>query len=359
MAGESVIQEAIRKLVERQDLTYEEARGSMKEIMSGEATSTQTAAFLTALRMKGETIEEISAFASVMREFCHKIRPKVNERLVDTCGTGGDKIKTFNISTTAAFVVAGTGITVAKHGNRSVTSKSGSADALEKLGLNLSVKPETVEKAIENVGIGFMFAQVFHPAMKNAAGPRREIGIRTVFNILGPLANPAYADAQVIGVYNAALVEKIAMVLKILGLEEAMVVHGLDGLDEISTIGKTLISWLKDGEVKTLEVKPEDLGVRKATPDEIVGTSPEESAELTFKILCGHLKDGDPKRDIVLVNAAAGIIVGGRADSFDYAMELARESIESGAAYKKLKNLIRFYDGSNLFRLEELEARYG
>ena len=354
-----MIREAIQKLVNKQNLTYEESCKAMKEIMSGEATPAQIAGFLTALRMKDETIEEIYAFASVMREFCHKIHPKVNGRLVDTCGTGGDKVKTFNISTTAAFVVAGANIAIAKHGNRSVTSKSGSADVLENLGLNLNVKPETVEKAIETVGVGFMFAPVFHPAMKNAAGPRREIGIRTVFNILGPLANPACADAQIIGVYDASLVEKVANVLKSLGLKEAMVVHGLDGLDEISTIGKTLIAWLKDGEIETLEVTPKFFGVRKAAPEEIVGTTPEESAELAFKILNNCLENGNPKKDIVLVNAAAGITVGGKADDFSYALELARESIESGAAYRKLKALISFYDGSSLSKLRELEAKYG
>ena len=354
-----MIKEAIEKLVNGQDLTYEESCGVMKEIMLGEATQAQIAAFLTALRIKGETIEEISAFAAVMRDLCCKIHPKVHGRLVDTCGTGGDKLKTFNVSTTAAFVVAGADIAIAKHGNRSVTSKSGSADVLEKLGLNLTVKPETVEKAIENVGIGFMFAPVFHPAMKNAAGPRREIGIRTVFNVLGPLANPACADAQLIGVYDESLVDKVARVLKNLGLKEALVVHGLDGLDEISTVGKTLIAWLKDGEIKTLTVTPEELGVRKAAPEEIVGTTPGESAEHAFKILNGCFKAGDPKMDIVLVNAAAGMIVGGKADNFHYGMELAQESIESGAAYKKLKALIKAYDGSSLSKLEELEMKYG
>ncbi|MBC7130923.1 anthranilate phosphoribosyltransferase [Candidatus Bathyarchaeota archaeon] len=354
-----MICEAIRKLVDGYNLTYAEASNAMETIMKGEATPAQIGAFLTALRMKGETIEEITAFAMVMRQFCLRISPKVSGRLVDTCGTGGDRIKTFNVSTAAAFAVAGAGISVAKHGNRSVTSKSGSADVLEKLGLNLNVEPKKVEEAIEKIGIGFMFAPAFHPAMKYAAGPRRELGIRTVFNILGPLANPASANAQVIGVYDVSLVEKIAGVLKGLGLEEAMVVHGLDGLDEISTIGKTRIAWLKNGEIKTLEVTPEDLGVRKASSEAIVGSSPEESAELVFKILTGQLGDGDPKMEIVLVNAAAGIIVGGKADGFNYAVELAKESIESGAAYAKLKNLVKFCGGNGLEKLEELEAKYG
>ncbi|MEM2972268.1 MAG: anthranilate phosphoribosyltransferase [Candidatus Bathyarchaeia archaeon] len=354
-----MIKESIEKLVEKRDLTYQEACEIMKEIMSGNATPAQIAAFITAIRMKGETIEEITAFATVMKDFCNKIHPKVNSRLVDTCGTGGDKIKTFNISTTAAFIVAGADIAIAKHGNRSVTSKCGSADVLEMLGLNLNATPKTVEEAIEKVGIGFMFAPAFHPAMKHAIGPRREIGIRTVFNVLGPLTNPANADAQVIGVYDAALVEKIAGVLKHLGLAEAMVVHGLDGLDEISTTGKTLIAWLKNGEIKILEKTPEDFGVRKAFPEEIGGTSPEESAELTFKIINGYIGKDNPRRNIVVVNAAAGIIVGGKADDFHYGIELAQESIESGRAYKKLKELIKAYEGSNPAKLEELEQKYG
>jgi anthranilate phosphoribosyltransferase len=355
----SVILESIEKLVMRLNLPYQEAYESMKEIMSGEATPSQIAAFLTALRIKGETVEEIVAFSEAMRSFCNKINPKVRGRLVDTCGTGGDKIKTFNISTTAAFVITGASIPVAKHGNRSITSKCGSADVLERLGLNLNVSYETVEKAVEKLGVGFMFAPMFHPAMKHAAGPRREIGIRTVFNILGPLTNPAMSSAQVIGVYDAGLVEKIAYVLKGLGLHEAMVVHGLDGLDEISTVGRTLIAWLREGEIKTIEVTPKSLGVEMTNVECIVGTSPEESAETTFKILFGHMKAGDPKRDIVVVNAAAGIIVGGMADDFKYASELAQESIDSGAAYGKLKGLIKFYNASRPEKLEELERKYG
>lgn len=352
-----MIRECIRKIVEGNDLTHEESYELMKEIMSGNATQAQISAFLTALRMKGETVEEITAFTTAMKEFCHQIHPKIHGRLVDTCGTGGDRVKTFNISTTAAFAVAGTGIAVAKHGNRSVTSKSGSADVLEKLGLNLSVKPHVVEETIEKVGIGFMFAPAFHPAMKHAIGPRKEIGVRTVFNVLGPLTNPANANAQVIGVYNRGLIEKIAYVLKCLDCEEAMVVHGLDGLDEISTIGRTAIAWLREGEVETLEITPRDFGLKPATPEDIRGATPEENAEITFKILNGHCENGDPKKDIVLVNAAAGIIVGGKADGFSCGMEAARESIESGAAYEKLKALIKLCNG-NLSRLEELESKY-
>ena len=352
-----MIKENIKKLVNGVDLSHEESTASMKEIMSGEATNTQIGAFLTALRMKGETSDEITAFTSVMKECCNRISPKVKGRLVDTCGTGGDKIKTFNISTTAAFIVAGADVAVAKHGNRSVTSKCGSADVLEMLGLNLSIVPEDVERSIEDVGVGFMFAPAFHPAMKYAIGPRREVGIRTVFNVLGPLTNPADANAQLLGVYDSRLTEPLANSLKSLGSEEAMVVHGLDGLDEISTIGKTRVSWLKEGNVTTREMSPKDFGIKQAKIEEIKGTTPEESAELTFKILYGCLDSADPKREIVQVNGAAAIIVAGKADDFGYGIEVAKESIESGAAYKKLKELVKFSHG-NLSKLEQLETKY-
>ena len=352
-----VIKESIQKLVERRNLTCEEAQETMKEVMSGNAKPAQIAAFITALRMKGETIEEITAFAEVMKKFCCQIHPRVGGRIVDTCGTGGDRIKTFNVSTTAAFVTAGAGVTVAKHGNRSVTSRSGSADVLEKLGLNLNMEPNAIERAIEEVGIGFMFAPAFHPAMKYAIGPRRQIGIRTVFNILGPLTNPANANAQLLGIYNRE-VEPLAYVLKNLGCEEAMVVHGLDGLDEISTIGKTAIALLREGKVVVMETEPEDFGIKRSKPEDIRGTTPEESAEITFKILKGCFDHDDPKREIVLVNAAAGIIVGGKASDFCHGMELARESIDSGAAYRKLNLLIKNC-GGNVSKLEELESKYG
>lgn len=351
-----MIKEGIQKIVEGKNLEKQEAKDVMKEIMSGSATEAQIGALLTALRMKGETVQEISAFAAVMREFCHRINPKVNGRLVDTCGTGGDKIKTFNVSTTAAFIVAGAGITVAKHGNRSVTSRSGSSDVLEKLGFNLNLEPKAIEKIIENVGIGFMFAPNFHPAMKYAIGPRREIGIRTVFNILGPLTNPAGANAQVLGVYSQELVEPLAYVLRELGCEEAMVVHGLDGLDEISIIGKTKVAKLKDGEISLTEITPKDYDLKKAKPEQISGTTPEESAELTFKLL-NNSKLQDPKRDMVLINSAAGILVGGKADDLKGGMEIAAESIESGAAYKKLKMMIKA-SGGELSKLEEYERKY-
>lgn len=352
-----MIKEGTKRIVKGIDLTRQEAKDIMKEIMSGRATEAQIGAFLTALRMKGENIQEISAFAAVMREFCYRIHPKVNGRLVDMCGTGGDKVKTFNISTTATLVVAGAGIFVAKHGNRSVTSKCGSADVLETLGLNLNLEPKNVERIIEKVGIGFMFAPKFHPAMRYAIGPRREIGIRTVFNILGPLTNPAGANAQVLGIYSGEWVKPLAYALNELGCEEAMVVHGVDGLDEISIIGKTSIAWLKDGEVFSMEITPKEFGFATAKPEEISGTTPRESAELTFKLLDNALNLQDPRRNIVLLNAAAGTVVGGKADDLSDGIELAAESIESGAAYRKLKMLIKA-SGGEMAKLEELEKKY-
>ena len=251
-----MIREGIQKLIEGRDLTFNESSEIMREVMSGKTTNAQTASFLTALRMKGEVVEELIAFTSIMRSNCCSIQPKVQGRLVDTCGTGGDKIKTFNVSTAAAFVIAGAGVAVAKHGNRAVTSKSGSADVLGKMGLKINLEPKEVESIIERIGIGFMFAQTFHPAMKYAAETRREIGIRTVFNVLGPLSNPACANAQLLGVYDSKLVVPIAFALDKLGCLEAMVVHGVDGLDEISTVGKTVIAHLKKSNVTKLEFVP-------------------------------------------------------------------------------------------------------
>ena len=349
-----MIRENIQSLVEGASLTGTESRQAMQEIMTGQATNAQIAAFLTALRMKGETVEELVSFAEVMRQNCHKIHPNVQGRLVDTCGTGGDKLKTFNISTAAAFVIAGVGISVAKHGNRAVTSKSGSADVLELLGVNLKMEPAAVERAVEQVGIGFMYAPAFHPAMKYAVVPRKEVGIRTIFNLLGPLTNPAGASAQVLGVYDAKLTVPVAKALRSLGCEEALVVHGLDGLDEISTVGKTAISHLKNLEVKTSVVDPAELGVQKALVTDLQGASPAENAKILFNILSGKIPVGDARIEIVLVNSAAGIIVGGKAGDFGEALEIAHESIRSGAALKKLKKLVKASKG-DLSMLEELE----
>lgn len=352
-----MIRESIAKLVDRENLSYEDSSIIMTEIMSGNATNAQVAAFLTSLRMKGETVDEIAAFAEVMRETCHRIRPRVLGRLLDTCGTGGDRVKTFNVSTAAAFVIAGAGISVAKHGNRSVTSRCGSADVLEHLGLYLSMEPDDVARVIEHVGIGFMFAPAFHPAMKFAIGPRKEIGVRTVFNILGPLTNPASATAQLLGVYDRKLVEPVAYVLKKLGCEEAMVVYGLDGLDEISTLGRTAVAWLREGEVASFETVPEDFGAKRTTANVLSVSSPEESAEAIFKILFGRCAEGAPRLEIVLVNSAAGVIVGGKAEDFAQGMEIARKSLNSGMAYEKLKALV-LASGGNPSRLEELESKY-
>jgi anthranilate phosphoribosyltransferase len=351
-----MIREGIQKLIEGTDLTFEESGVIMNEVMSGKATNSQTAAFLTALRMKGEAVDEIIAFASVMKSHCRLIHPKVQGRLVDIVGTGGDKIKTFNVSTAAAFVIAGAGIPVAKHGNRAVTSKSGSADVLEKLGLNLTLEPQAIEIIIEQVGVGFMFAPAFHPAMKYAAEPRKEIGIRTVFNVLGPLTNPASASAQILGVYDAKLVEPMAYALQKLGCQEAIVAHGLDGLDEISTVGKTVIAHLKDGIIEVSEFSPADFGLKQVNAINLQCGSAEESAETLFRILAGR-ETGTAKEDIVLVNAAAGIIVGGKASDFKEAMALAKKSIQSGAAYNKLKGMVKA-SGGDLSKLEELEAKH-
>ena len=348
-----VMKDAISKVVVGEDLTETEARGVMRAIMSGGATQAQIGSFLTALRLKGETIAEITAFARVMRQFAARINPKVEGILVDTCGTGGDELKTFNISTVASLVAAGAGIHIAKHGNRSVTSKAGSADVMEALGVRIDLEPPRVERCIEEIGYGFMFAPVFHGAMKYATPVRREIGIRTVFNILGPLTNPANARAQVLGVYNRDLAETLANVLARLGVERAMVVHGLDGLDEISNLGKTQISELKDGEVKTYFVEPKDFGFELARLEDIKGYDRETNAILLLKLLRGG--DG-PRRDVVLMNSAAAMVVGGKASDFEEGVELARESIDKGNAYKKLRDLIKA-TGGDMSRLEALEAK--
>ena len=353
-----MIKEAIQLLVERKDLSSEIAQQTMREIMSGEATPSQVAAFLTALRMKGETVQEVADLARVMRDSAVKINPKVNGRTVDTCGTGGDRLKTFNVSTTSALVAAGTGVTIAKHGNRSVTSKCGSADVLEAVGVNLNAPPSTVQRAIETLGIGFMFAPVFHPAMKNAIVPRREVGIRTVFNILGPLTNPANANAQVLGVYDPALVRLLAEVLQNLGTEEAMIVHGCDGVDEISTIGKTKVAWVRDGEVIDREITPADLKLRQVKPNEISGFDVEQSARLMVDILRGKEDEKSARLEVVLANAAAAIVVGGKADSLAKGVEEARNTVHSGRAYEKLKALIEITKGDET-RLERIANRNG
>ena len=340
-----MIREALQLLVDRKDLPFELAQQSMREIMAGEATPSQLAAFLTSLRMKGETVDEITALAIVMRENAVRISPHVEGRIVDTCGTGGDRLKTFNVSTAAALVAAGAGVPIAKHGNRSVTSKCGSADVLEAVGVNLNVPPSMVQKSIEQVGIGFMFAPAFHPAMRNAIVPRREIGIRTAFNILGPLTNPANASAQVLGVYDPGLVEPMAKVLDKLGIEEAIVAHGVDGLDEISTVGKTKLAWLKNGEITSKEITPQDLNLKQARPNEISGFDITQSAKLLVSILNGGENGQSTRLQMVFANAAAAIVVGGKADDLASGVEAGREAIASGRAYGILKasaEVVRF-----------------
>ena len=345
-----MIQQAVQRILDGGALTREEIEGTVREMAEGRATQSQMGAFLVALRQRGETPEEIAAFATTFREYSVRISPHVSGRLVDTCGTGGDRVKTFNVSTVSAFVAAGAGATVAKHGNRSVTSRCGSADVLERLGFNLGTPPASVKETIEKVGVGFMFAPTFHPAMKHIAPVRKELGVRTVFNLMGPLINPAGANAQLVGVYSPELVKKVAHVLRMLGSDEVMVVHALEGMDEISTSGKTLVAWLKDGKVETHELSPEDFGVAKSegVGREIDGV--DEAARTALRILDCTLRDS-PLTDMVLVNSAAALLVDGKADDLAGGVELARESLASGAALSKLKELVRG-SGGDMARIE-------
>lgn len=337
-----MIKEAISKVVQRENLTEKEAIDVMTEIMTGKATEAQVASFITALRMKGETIDEITGCAKVMREHATRIAVKAGiDRgiIADTCGTGGDKTKTFNVSTAAAFVVAGAGVVVAKHGNRAVSSKCGSADVLEALGVNLDMPSEKVEECINKIGIAFLFAPLLHLAMKYAIGPRKQLGIRTIFNILGPLTNPAGANVQVLGVYSPDLTKPLCSVLKNLGSKGAFVVHGMDSTDEISITGKTRVSELKNGKVKTYTIKPQDFGLKKASLKDIAGGDAKENAAIITGIFEG--KKG-PKRDIVLLNAAAVLTAAGKSKNIKDGIKLAEESIDTGGAKKKLKELIEF-----------------
>lgn len=330
----------IEKLVDGEDLTADEAANAMKTVMSGEASDAQIASFLTALRIKGETPQEIASLAEVMHDFAEKIYPDVDGTLVDVCGTGGDQLNTFNISTTSMFIVAAAGIPVAKHGNRSITSKCGSADVLEALGVNLDMEFNKIRECIEKIGIGFMYAPLHHSAMKYVMPARRELGVRTVFNILGPLTNPANARAQLMGVFDPDLTEKLANVFKILGLKHTIVAYGEPGLDELSTLGKTKISELREGQIKTYYIKPEDYGLRKAKPRDIKGGSTMENTKILREILASA--DGCAKTDITLLNASAGIVAGGGADNLEEGLEIAKEVLYSGKAYKKLNEFIDF-----------------
>jgi anthranilate phosphoribosyltransferase len=330
------IRQAIDKLVNRVDLSEAETVEVMNQIMTGEATPLQVAAFLTALRMKGETVDEITGAARVMREKAHRVNVG-GKTVLDTCGTGGDQKGTFNISTTSAFVLAGTGVNVAKHGNRSVSSQSGSADVLGALGVKVDAPKERVEQCIAKIGIGFLFAPLLHEAMKYAVQPRRDIGIRTIFNILGPLTNPAMATHQLIGIYSGELVAAIAHVLKNLGSARAMVVHGLEGLDEISLCGPTKVAELRDGQVQEYTVEPEQFDLKRCRLEELHGGNAEQSAIIVRGVLAG--KKG-PARDVVLLNSGAALYVSGSAGSIREGIRLAAQSIDSGKARQKLAELV-------------------
>ena len=337
----SMMQYAIDKVIRKQHLTEGEMMEVMSTIMEGKATSSQIGGLLTALRMKGETVEEITGCAKVMRD--KALRVDIDKAYaIDTCGTGGDKGNTFNISTVVAFVAAAAGVTVVKHGNRSISSRCGSADVLEHLGVNIDLTPEKVQESVEKLNIGFMFAPNFHQAMKYAVAPRQELGIRTIFNVLGPLTNPAKVQGQVLGVYDESLTEVIADVLRGLGSDRGLVVHGLDGLDEITITTKTKVSELKDGEISTYYVDPQRFNLPLASREEIVGGGPKENSEIMLSILRG---ERGAKRNMVLMNAGAAIYVGKQADSLEEGIDKAREVIDMGFALAKLNQFIHLSQG--------------
>lgn len=347
-----MIKEAIAKVVKGIDLTEKEMQGAMEEIMTGKATPAQIGSFITALRIKGETVDEITGAARVMRAKSRKIklnnhlvnidRDEINvedETILDTCGTGGDGTNTFNVSTATAFVAAGAGVKVAKHGNRAVSSHCGSADVLKALGVKLDINDANMERCIREVGIGFLYAPFFHGAMKYASGPRQEIGIRTIFNLLGPLTNPAGATAQVMGVYSLELTEKMAAVLGRLGTKEAFVVCGEGTFDEISICGPTKVSHLKEGRIRTFEMTPEAYGLKRASPETISGGNARENALIIREILEG---EKGPKRDMVLFNASAAFVATGLDSDFKEGIERAKDAIDSGRAMEKLEKLVAF-----------------
>ncbi len=345
-----MITEALQRIAnERASLTREEARAVMTEVFSGSATDAQIAALLVALHMKGETVEEIVGFAEAIRAAAeplplHEISTLSvsgtgRDALVDTCGTGGDAHGTFNISTASAFVVAGAGVRVAKHGNRSLSSQCGSADVMEALGVKISLPTAVLATCLEEVGIVFLFAPAMHSAMKYVQPARRELRLRTIFNLLGPLTNPAQASAQVVGVYSLDLVEKVAEALSMLGAHRALVVHGLDGLDEITITGPTRIAEVRDGNVRTYEVTPEEFGIKRARLEDISGGDAAANAAIIREILAGKRS---PRRDVVLLNAAAALVAAGKAEHLGDALPLAARSIDSGAAVAKLDALVQF-----------------
>jgi len=330
-----MLKQYIGRLLEREDLSEEDCRRAMGLIMSGEASEAQIAGFLVALRMKGETVEEITGCARAMRAAATPVSVGGRDA-IDTCGTGGDTKGTFNVSTAAAIVAAAAGVPVAKHGNRSVSSGSGSADALQALGVNIQAPVQVVEECLRRLNIGFLFAPLLHPAMKYAIGPRRELGARTVFNILGPLTNPAGVKRQVLGLYNGELIETIAGVLRNLGSQKALVLHSDDGLDELSVCAGTCVAELTDGRISTWRLEPEDVGVRRARLEDLLVDGPQESAAVVQGVLNGAR---GPARDIVLLNAGAAIYVGGRASSLEEGMALAADALDAGRARETLEAL--------------------
>ncbi len=334
------IKQAIAKVIQNQDLNENEMIDTMNEIMGGIATPAQIGSFITALRMKGETVEEITGAVRVMREKATPISSGVapGDVLVDTCGTGGDGSGTFNVSTTTAFVVAGAGLPVAKHGNRSISSNCGSADVLEAAGVSLDISPEKIGNCIQEIGIGFLFAPALHGAMKYAIGPRKELGIRTIFNILGPLTNPAGANVQVLGVFDESLIEPLAQVLNKLGSKRALVVHGTGNLDELTVTGETKIAELRDGTVSCYTVTPEEFGLKPSTIEQLQGgKDAAESAEQMRAVLGG---EKGAKRDMVLLNSGAAFMAAGLSDSIGKGIQKAAVIIDSGLALQKLDQLI-------------------
>ncbi len=332
-----MIKNAIAKLIQGENLTFEEAYFTMHQIMSGEAEPVQIAGFLVGLRMKGETVHEIAGCAKAMIEKAVKV-DYCHENLTDTCGTGGDSVGTFNISTASAIVASAAGVKVAKHGNRAVSSKCGSADVLKELGVNIELNPEQAKICLEELGIAFIFAPLYHTAMKYAAPVRQSLGVRTVFNVLGPLTNPVGARKQVVGVFSENLTDKIAFVLKELGAKHTLVVHGAGGIDEISIAGHTKISELKDGNVKTYEIVPEDFGFKRWDINLILGGDAKVNAKIIKRVLDG---EEGPQRDVVLLNSGAAIYVSGLASSISDGIKMAQEAIDSGRAKKKLEELVR------------------
>jgi anthranilate phosphoribosyltransferase (EC 2.4.2.18) len=331
------LREFLKKLSEFKDLTKEEMIQCLEDITEGRATDAQIGAFIMAMKMKGEAVEELEGAAIFFRKKATKVDVDDPDNLVDTCGTGGDLSDTFNVSTITAFVLVGAGIRVAKHGNRSVSSKSGSADLLEFLGAKIDLGPEQVKRMIEEIGIGFMFAPLFHPAMKRVVGPRREVGIRSLFNLIGPLSNPAGAKRQLLGVFSDQFVEKVARVLLRLGVKRAVVVHGKDGIDEVSISAPTTVAEVNGGEVRVYEFTPEELGFRRYPIDYVKVKSVEESAKVAMSVLKG---EPSPALDMVLLNSAFGVFVSGVANDLKTALEVAKDSIKSGKAHRKLSEFI-------------------